>query len=120
VENIFEDYWTGIQPVVKKNFGMRIWRYVHPASHLRHKINIGKKKSGVSYPPTDLLPAAPWDFDIFKRKVISSAAKNVLAILSMVTGRISRSAVLPRLAAVEADNCHFQELWHLLNTSTFY
>jgi hypothetical protein len=34
VEDIFEDYWNGIQPVVKKNFGMRMWRYVHPASHL--------------------------------------------------------------------------------------
>jgi hypothetical protein len=43
VEDIFEDYWNGIQPFVKKNFGMRMWRYVHPASHLRHKINIGKK-----------------------------------------------------------------------------
>jgi hypothetical protein len=29
VEDIFEDYWNGIQPVVKKNFGMRMWRYVH-------------------------------------------------------------------------------------------
>jgi hypothetical protein len=52
--------------VVKKNFVKRMWRYVHPASHLQHKINIGKKKSGPSHPPTDLLPAAPWDFDIFK------------------------------------------------------
>jgi hypothetical protein len=57
---------------------MRMWRYVHPASHLRHKINIGKKKSGVSYPPTDLSPAAPWDFDIFNRKIICFTAKNVL------------------------------------------
>jgi hypothetical protein len=55
-----------------------MWRYVHPASHLRHKINIGKKKSGVSYPPTDLLPAAPWDFDIFKGKIICFTAKNAL------------------------------------------
>jgi hypothetical protein len=54
-----------------------MWRYVHPASHLQHKINNGKKKSGVSYPPTDLSPAAPWDFDIFKRKIICFTAKNI-------------------------------------------
>jgi hypothetical protein len=77
VEDIFEDYWNGIQPFVKKIFGMRMWRYVRPASHLRHKINNGKKKSGVSYPPTDLSPAAPWDFDIFKRKIICFTAKNI-------------------------------------------
>jgi hypothetical protein len=70
VEGIFEDYWNGIEPFIIKNFGKRMWRYVHPASHLRHKINIGKKKSGVSYSHTDLSPAAPWDFDIFKRKII--------------------------------------------------
>jgi hypothetical protein len=45
VEDIFEDYWNGIQPSFKKNFVMRMWRYVHPASHLRYKINIRKKKS---------------------------------------------------------------------------
>jgi hypothetical protein len=78
VEDIFEDYWNGIEPSVKKNFGMRMWRYVHPASHLRRKINIGKKKSGVSYPPTDLSPAAPWDFNIFKCKIICFTAKNIL------------------------------------------
>jgi hypothetical protein len=39
---------------------------------------MGKKKSGVSYPHTDLLPAAPWDFDIFKRKIICFTAKNIL------------------------------------------
>jgi hypothetical protein len=78
VEDIFEDYWNGIEPFVKKNFGMRMRRYVHPASRLRHKINIGKKKSGVSYPHTDLSQAAPWDFDIFKRKIICFTAKNVL------------------------------------------
>jgi hypothetical protein len=78
VKDMFEDYWDGIQPFVKKNFGMRMWRYVHPASHLRHKINIGKKKSVVSCPHTDLLPAAPWDFDIFKRKIICFTAKNIL------------------------------------------
>jgi hypothetical protein len=78
VEDIFEDYWNRIEPFVKKNFGMRMWRYVHPASHLRHKINIGRKKSGVSYPPTDLSPAAPWDFDIFKRKIICFTGKNIL------------------------------------------
>jgi hypothetical protein len=33
VEDIFEDYWKGIQPFVK-TIGMRMWRYVHPASHL--------------------------------------------------------------------------------------
>jgi hypothetical protein len=78
VEDKFEDYWNRIQPVVKKNFGMPMWRNVHPASHLQHKINIGKKKGGVSYPHTDLLPAAPWAFDIFKRKIICFTAKNVL------------------------------------------
>jgi hypothetical protein len=78
VEDIFEDYWNRIEPFVKKKFGMRMWRYVHPASHLRHKINIGKKKSGVSYPHTDLSPAAPWNFDIFKRKITCFTAKNVL------------------------------------------
>jgi hypothetical protein len=77
VEDIFEDYWNIIQPFVKNNFGMRMWRYVHPASHLRYKINMGKKKSGVSYPRTDPLPAAPWDFDIFKRKIICFTAKNI-------------------------------------------
>jgi hypothetical protein len=79
VEDIFEKYWNRIQPVVKKNFGIRMWRCVHPASHLRHKINIVKKKSGISYPHTDLSPAgAPWDFDIFKRKIICFTGKNVL------------------------------------------
>jgi hypothetical protein len=57
---------------------MRMWRYVHPASHLRYKINIRKKKSGVSYPHTDLSPAAPWDFDIFTRKIICFTGKNIL------------------------------------------
>jgi hypothetical protein len=47
-EDIFEDYWNGIQPFFKKNFGMHMWRYVHLASHLRYNINIHKKKSGVS------------------------------------------------------------------------
>jgi hypothetical protein len=42
------------------------------------------------------------------------------AILSMVTRRISRSAVLPRLTAAEADNRHFQGLRHSLNTPTFH
>jgi hypothetical protein len=59
VEDVFEDYWNGIQPTFKKNFVMRMRRYVHPASYLRYKINIWKKKSGVSYPHTDLSPAAP-------------------------------------------------------------
>jgi hypothetical protein len=57
---------------------MRMWRYVHPASHLRYKINIRKKKSGVSYPHTDLSPAASWDSDIFKRKIICFTGKNIL------------------------------------------
>jgi hypothetical protein len=118
VEDIFEDYWDGIKPFVKKNFGMRMWRYVHPASHLGHKINIGKKKSGVSYPPTDLSPAAPWDFDIFQRKIICFTAKNVLHY--GLFAALNRSAVLPRLTAVEADNCHFQGLRQFLNTPTFY
>jgi hypothetical protein len=34
VEDLFEDYWNGIQPSFKKNFVMRMWRYVHPASYL--------------------------------------------------------------------------------------
>jgi hypothetical protein len=78
VEDIFEDYWNGIQPSFKKNFVMRMWRYVHSASYLRYKINIRKKKSGVSYPHTDLSPAAPWDFDIFKRKILCFTGKNIL------------------------------------------
>jgi hypothetical protein len=44
VEDIFEDSWNGIQPSIKKNFVMRMWRYVHPASYLQYKINIRKKK----------------------------------------------------------------------------
>jgi hypothetical protein len=63
--------------VVKKGFVKRMWRYVHPASHLRHKVNIGKKKSGSSRSPTDHSPAAPWAFDIFRRKIICFTAKNV-------------------------------------------
>jgi hypothetical protein len=46
VEDLFEDYWKGIQPSFKNKFVMRMWRYVHPASYLRYKINIRKKKSG--------------------------------------------------------------------------
>jgi hypothetical protein len=42
------------------------------------------------------------------------------ASLSMVTKRISRSAVLPRLTAAEEENHHFQGLQHSLNTPTFY
>jgi hypothetical protein len=49
VEDVFEDYWNGIQPTFRKNFVMRMWRYVHPASYLRYKINIRKKKTGVNY-----------------------------------------------------------------------
>jgi hypothetical protein len=78
VEDIFEDYWNRIQPCFKKNFVMRMWRYVQPASYLRHKINIEKKKCGVSYPQTDLSPAAPWDFDICERKIICFTGKNIL------------------------------------------
>jgi hypothetical protein len=62
VEDLFEVYWKGIQPSFKKNFVMRMWRDVHPASYLRYKINIRKKKSGVSYPHTDLSPAAHYFF----------------------------------------------------------
>jgi hypothetical protein len=40
VEDVFEKYWNGIQPIFKKEFVMRMWRYVHPASYLRYKINI--------------------------------------------------------------------------------
>jgi hypothetical protein len=78
VEDVFEDYWNGIQPTFKKNFVMRMWRYVHPTSYLQNKINIQKKKSGVTYPHSDLLPAAPWDFDSFKRKIICFTGKNIL------------------------------------------
>jgi hypothetical protein len=59
VEDVFEKYWNGIQPTFKKEFVKRMWRYVHPASYVRYKINIRKKKSGVTYPNTDLSPAAP-------------------------------------------------------------
>jgi hypothetical protein len=45
VEDVFEKYWNGIQPTFKKEFVKRMWRYVHPASYLRYKINIRKKKS---------------------------------------------------------------------------
>jgi hypothetical protein len=34
VENIFEDYWCGTEPVVKKGLVEPMWRYVHPANHL--------------------------------------------------------------------------------------
>jgi hypothetical protein len=78
VEDVFEKYWNGIQPFFKKEFVKRMWRYVHPASYLRYKINIRKKKSGVSYPHTDLSPAAPWDFDIFKREIICFTGKKIL------------------------------------------
>jgi hypothetical protein len=78
VEDIFKDYWNGIQPFVKNSFGMHMWRYVHPASHLRYKIDIGKIKRGVRYSHTDLLPSAAWDFDIFKRKIICFTAKNIM------------------------------------------
>jgi hypothetical protein len=37
-----------------------------------------KKKTGSSSCPTDDSPAAPWDFDIFKRKIICFSAKNIL------------------------------------------
>jgi hypothetical protein len=56
VEDIFEDYWNGIQPFVKKNFGMCMWRYVHPASHLRYKINMGKKSVTLTLTCCRLLP----------------------------------------------------------------
>jgi hypothetical protein len=36
-----------------------------------------KKKTGSSSRPTDNSPAAPWDFDIFKRKIICFSAKNI-------------------------------------------
>jgi hypothetical protein len=78
VEDVFEVYWNGIQPTFKKNFVMRMWRYVHPTSYLRYKINIRKKETVVSYPQTDLSPAAPWDFDIFKRKILCFTGKNIL------------------------------------------
>jgi hypothetical protein len=42
------------------------------------KSTFKRKKSGVSYPHTDLSPAAPWDFDIFKRKIICFTGKNIL------------------------------------------
>jgi hypothetical protein len=50
VEDVFEDYWNGIQPTFKKNFVMRMWRYVHPASYLRYKINIPKKEKWCQLP----------------------------------------------------------------------
>jgi hypothetical protein len=90
VEDIFEDYWSGIQPSFKKNFVMHMWRYVHPASYLRYKINIRKKKSGVTYPHTDLSLAAPWDFDIFKGKI-----PKIFETLTPTTSTLKRRKVSP-------------------------
>jgi hypothetical protein len=64
IDNIFESYWSGHDPPFKKSFMKRMWRYVHPASYKR-------------YHPTDDSPAAPWNYDIFKRKVICFGAKNI-------------------------------------------
>jgi hypothetical protein len=132
MEDIFEDYWNGIQPVVKNNFGMRMWRYGMSTLPVTYdtKSTLGRRK----VVPVTLQPT-------FRRllrgiSIFSSARLFVSmpemysttaclpastpAILSMVTGLISRSVVLPRLTAMEADNCHFQGLRHSLNTSTFY
>jgi hypothetical protein len=72
VEDLFEDYWRGTEPVVEKGLMECMWRYVHLTSHLRHKVNIGKKKS-----PTAHSPSAAWDFDILRRKIICFTAKNI-------------------------------------------
>jgi hypothetical protein len=76
-EDVFEDYFSGTEPVGKSAFVKRMWRYVHPTSYLRHTINMRKKKTGTSGPPPDDSPAAPWDFDILKRKIICFSAKNI-------------------------------------------
>ena len=77
IEGIFEAYHDPTKPVIKETFVKRMWRYVHPASHQRHKINMWKKKTGSSHPPFKDAPAAPWEFDIFKPKIICFAAKNI-------------------------------------------
>jgi hypothetical protein len=45
IEDIFENYFNGIKSVIKESFVKRMWRYVHPASHHRHKVNMWKKKT---------------------------------------------------------------------------
>ncbi len=77
IDDIFEHYWSGHDPPFKKSFMKRMWRYVHPASYKRYKNNTSKAKSGSSQHPTDDSPAAPWNYDIFKRKVICFGAKNI-------------------------------------------
>ena len=77
IDDIFEHYWSGHDPPFKKSFMKRMWRYVHPASYQRYKKNKSNVKSGSSQHPTDDSPAAPWNYDIFKRKVICFGAKNI-------------------------------------------
>ena len=46
IEHIFEDYDIGYESGIKETFVKRMWRYVHPASHHRHKVNMWKKRTG--------------------------------------------------------------------------
>ena len=43
VAHVFEDYFgKDLKPVNRINFMKRMWKYVHPASHRRHEVNIYK------------------------------------------------------------------------------
>jgi hypothetical protein len=107
-----------------------MWRYVHPTSYLRYKINIRKKKSGVSYPHTDLSPAAPWDFDIFKRKIICFTGKNIQhygLFAALNAGKLIHGDKTNKqecgLASFDSGGrgeSPLPRLRHLLNTLTFY
>ncbi len=54
-----------------------MWKYVHPASYHRHELNSyirdkGRKK----VVRNEACILAPWDFDIFQKKVLSFCAKS--------------------------------------------
>jgi hypothetical protein len=78
VEVIFEKYWNGIEPFLKRTLGCAGRDMSTPPVTYDTKSTLDKKKSGVSYPHTDLSPATHWDFDILKRKIIGFTAKNIL------------------------------------------
>jgi hypothetical protein len=69
------------------SFGSASCPYLLSSSTIRKRRNqerhlltniYGEEKPGSSGPQTDPSPAAPWDFDIFKRKIICFCAKNIL------------------------------------------
>jgi hypothetical protein len=43
IEDIFEEYFNEIESAIKVTFVKHMWRYIHPASHHRHKVNMWKK-----------------------------------------------------------------------------